>query len=685
MGSKRQPLHRISAETIVPFGMLTCSTYFSNLLDQISDYLYMRLSNHFTNFYHYLKIKVNNKVLLHFLLICSSTFSYVCANEAGSYETPSPENSAYYLQQSIPDSAHYRISPQVENDGFYNHYQVESSDLGSISVITSEFARERLHELDIIMAIGEIKQTDAFVKGFQASVDTTMKATEQALNDPEKAVENLEKGFSRFLDNVGATVSEYSKNKDNDSDKKSSDKSMIKEYLGVYSEKRKLAVEFNVDPYSSNELLQKHLEDLATAVVAGGASLDVALQSAPGAASAVRKTAAMMQEGAQNYLLTSAKILKFNIVEKLSGQEFSGETIDGLLNSSACSIRHITTAAAVLIGLGKKELNQQVFPWVLAAEDENECRQRMHMMELAWEYRRTKGIINSLWIISDQLYWRDSFGIDGVPIVADHLFWTSKLENILAKLKSDKKVAWISGEASDRVMSEMSERSIVFSVNKFSDSNDRQNIGNRVLNGGELPEPEYIPEIKPLIVEQEQNPVSEPVEYAAVNNVAEPEQIPEEESAVVEQEQSTTAEAVEELAGIETPELEPTAEQETVVLVQKQNPTPEPVEEPSLSLSSTEEPEQTTQVPAQTRDCWEHPRLGKFIFEQTDQSTELIHEIPSRAKAPRFSLTVIGTQYYWKTNKGEHVFMKESDKVTLLTNIHSNKAETILTKCINPN
>jgi hypothetical protein len=679
----------------------------------------MRLLSHFVSYiYRSKKIKVNYRALSHFLIIGLSTVSNVYANEVASYETPSPENSAYYIQQSIIDSAYYRVSPQVENDGFNNHYQIENSDPGSIIVVTSEFSLERLHELNIIMAIGEIKQTDAFVKGFQASVDTTMKATEQAFNDPEKAVENLEKGFSRFLDNVGATVSEYSKNKNNDSDKKSSDKSMIKEYLGVYSEKRKLAVEFNVDPYSSNEVLQKHLEDLATAVVAGGASLDVALQSAPGAASAVRKTAAMMQEGAQNYLLTSPKILKFNIVEKLSNQDFPGETIDGLLNSSACSLRHITTAAAVLIGLGKKELNQQIFPWVLGAEDENECRRRMHMMELAWEYRRIKGVINSLWVISDQLYWRDSSGIDGIPIVADHLFWTSKLENMLARLKSDKKVAWISGEASGRVVSEMSDRSFALSVKKFSDANDRKNIGNRVLNGSELPEPEHIPEIEPVIVEQEQSPVSEPVEYLPMNEVSEPEQIPEEESMVVEQEQSPTPESVEELIRVEAPELESTPKQETVVLVQEQSPTPEPVEElarvdaseleptpeqetvvlvqeqnstsepvedPSLSLSSTQEPEQTTQVLVRTRDCWEHPKLGKFIFEQKDQSTQLIHEIPSRTLAPRFSLTVIGNQLYWKTNKGEHVFMKESDKVTLLTNIHSNKAETILTKCKNPN
>jgi hypothetical protein len=307
------------------------------------------------------------------------------------------------------------------------------------------------------------------------------------------------------------------------------------------------------------------------------------------------------------------------------------------------------------------------------------------MMELVWEYRRTKGVISSLWVISDQLYWQDSFGIDGVPIVSDHLFWTSKLENMLAKLKSDKKVAWISGEASDRVMSEMSDRSIVLSVNKFSDSNDRQNIGNRVLNDSELPEPEHIPEIKPVIVKQEHSPVSEPVEYIAVNEVPEPEQIPEEESIVVELEQNFTPKAIEELASNARPELEPTPEQETVVLVQEQNSTSELVEDPTLSLSSTQEPEQKTETLVQTRDCWEHPRLGKFIFEQKNQSTELIHETPSRVNAPRFSLTSIGNQFYWKTSKGEHVFVKENHKVTLLTNIHSNKAETILTKCNNPN
>lgn len=587
-------------------------------------------------------------------------------SQAASYETPSPGNNL----------KHQNLSSDVHNDGFINHYQIVTKDSGLLNVATTEFARERLHELDIIDVIEEIKQTDAFMKGFEAAVDTTLKATEQALKDPEQAVKNLGKGFSQFVDSVGSTISDYTTKKGVKGDKKSSASKMIKEFLGVNSGKRKLAVDFGVDPFTSNEVLQKGLDELAMAVVAGGASLDLAMQSAPGAANAVRTTAQMMEEGSQHYLLYSPKILKFKINEHLANDSFRPEQIDELLNANQCSLRHAVTIAGVLVRVGIPELNQEVFSWALGAEDENECRRRMHMMELAWDYRRRKKF-SSLWVSNDQLYWRDTGGREGIAIVADNLVWTSKLEKLIAELKSIHKIAWVSGQVSDRTASEMSNRGITLSAKRFSRLKDRQNIGNSILAGSELPELEQMPVKEAVVARQEQIPASASVEDLPEKAFPGPEQ----ETVVAEQVQNLAARPVEELTEEDSHAPEQNPVKETVVAAQEQSPVSKPVEEPILSPSSTREPEQAKKDTVKKSDCWEYPKLGRFIFTTQDGQMELTHDIVSKNESRHFKLTTIGKQYYWKTNNAQHVFTKYRGEMTLSTNIYKNKNDIALSKC----
>ncbi|NKB39341.1 MAG: hypothetical protein GKR93_19590 [Gammaproteobacteria bacterium] len=612
-----------------------------------------------------------------FLISCVSMLSPLFLQAAG-YETFSPENSDFLKNQNL--------SLNVRNDGFINHYQLLTEDSAQSNVASNEFAQERLHELDIIKAIGEIKQTDAFMKGFQASVDTTMKAAEQALNDPEKAVKNLEKGFSRFLDNVGATVSEYSKGVTKDSGTKTSDKSMIKQYLGVYSEKRKLAVEFGVDPYSSNEVLQKHLEDLSMAVVAGGASLDVALQSAPGAASAVRKTASMMQEGAQHYLLASPKILKFKINEHLSDNNFPAAKIEELLNTSQCSLRHAVTVAGVLTSIELPELNKELFSWALDADDENECRRRMHMMELAWDYKRRKKI-NTLWISNDQLYWRDTGDNEVVAIVADNLLWTAELEKLLDELQSIYKAARVSGNVSDKAKSEIGNRGISLSANRFSRMKGRQNIGNNIFGGSELPELEQLPVTDTVVAPQTTIPVPEIVE--GIPEEEELVQVPIKETIIDVQIQSPVSDPIEETTKKENAALEQVAEEETIVAVQEQISVSEPLEDPVQVLSpvieSEPESEPVKEKIVNKPECWEHSKLGKFIFTTENGQVKLTHDIVSKNELRHFKLTIVGKQYFWKASNLQHAFTKYKGEMTLSTNIYKNKNDIPLSKCKDTN
>ena len=604
-------------------------------------------------------------------LICFVTVLFPAILLAAPYENPQPGKS---LQ-------HEALSSDVRNDGFMNYYRLRDPEIDGNEIAGDEFARERLHELEIIAALGEIQQTEAFMQGFETALDTTVKATEQALKDPEQALKNLEKGFSRFIDSVGSTISDYTKAKSGNSDGKSSESNMIKEFLGVNSGKRRLAVDFGVDPYSSNAALQKGLEDLAMAVVAGGASLDLAMQSAPGAASAVRQTAQMMEDGTQHYLLYSPRILKFKINEHIASNDFPAEKIDELLGKSQCSLRHAVTNAAVLARLDLPEINRPIFSWLMEADNENECRRRMHMMEIVWDYRR-RNKVSTLWQKNNQLYWRGPAG-EGIAIVADKLSWTGKLENLLAELKSTHKLAWVSGEVSVKTAAEFSFRGITPSVIRFKRLEGRSNIGNYILSGSEVPKPEALP-INPAMeasstIETDVNPVPTSSTDTQVQAKAEPASIPEARpepapEPMPEPEPAPEPEPKFEPEPEPEPVPDPTPEPATV-------PAPKPKPEPDPEPEPEPEPESETKKEQLAAECWEHPRLGRFIFTEKNGKTELTHVVVSTNTSRNFKLRTIGKQYYWTVSTTQHVFTKYKGEMTLSTNIYKNKKDNALSKC----
>ncbi len=650
-------------------------------------------------------------------------FAYVYARD---YEEINTEDASHYLPGKADSSKPYVLLPRVESDGFINQYRIQSEPGDELIAAGTDLAGERLHELEIIQALSEIKQTDAFMQGLNASVDMTLKASEQVLEDPGEAMKNLEKGFSRFVDNVGATVSDLAKRSGpGGGDGENPETGLVKEFLGVNSARRRLAVDFKVDPYSSNQVLQKSLEDVAMAIIAGGASLDLALQSAPGAASAIRKTAAIMEDGSQHYLHFSPKILRFKINEHLAGAEFSSEKLDEVLDNTACTWRHAATVAGALVRINLPAVNEQVFSWALAAENEAECRRRMHMMELAWDYRR-RNKITDLWVNNDQLYWHDSLDSEGIALVADHLFWTPELEKLIEQLDTIYKVVWLSGEVSDRVSSEMTNRGIKLSPRRFKRLKGRENIGNSILAGSELPELEPLPgndasasattpavgessseeRKETAIIEQEMEPVVAPAPVAEVEEIDNanaginddepvdtPNTSPAEEAATEappnittamdQEEVNTPAPSSEEIIAVDEAPVEkvspPLEEEElTEVVSEEKGKVVEKVMEPVAAV------EKAAAVPARktTRPgCWQHANLGNFLFSQKGRDVELTHETPDKSKIRKFTLKDEGNRLLWSTNNVVHAFVRDLEGMRLFINVKKGDNEVKLERC----
>src|SRR5437899_12118167 len=93
--------------------------------------------------------------------------------------------------------------------------------------------------------------------------------------NPIRTLQGNRRRDVRFLQSATTTISRATES--NDSSQSAGPGTTAMDVLGVNKAKRQIAKQVGADPYTTNPVLAKQLNDLARAAFAGGVSLDVAL------------------------------------------------------------------------------------------------------------------------------------------------------------------------------------------------------------------------------------------------------------------------------------------------------------------------------------------------------------------------------------------------------------------------
>jgi hypothetical protein len=181
------------------------------------------------------------------------------------------------LPRSLLVGSNYRIKEAVVNDGMVNTYELDTL-YGPVKVESTALLIKRIGELNALAKIEEIKKTNVYLKALQGAAMSPVNTAVGLVENPVGTVEGIGSGIGRFFSNIGSAVTGGgSPYKDN----------VANSLLGQASYKREYAHQFNVDPYTPYEPLQKALNDLSWTATAGGLTVKAALAAIPGAAVAV--------------------------------------------------------------------------------------------------------------------------------------------------------------------------------------------------------------------------------------------------------------------------------------------------------------------------------------------------------------------------------------------------------------
>ena len=193
--------------------------------------------------------------------------------EAAFEELPELKASEILKPESL-EGPHYVVRDPVPTASGMNQFTIDS-DFGVFEADGNEMLLQRLKEIDAIAKLRDVSRTDEFKKSLVAAAKSPLNSAKNIARDPAQAISNVPKGIMKFLGRAKETVKNVGKGGGEDE----GEGSRMKDAIGYSDKKRKIALQMGIDPYSTNTVLQKELDDVAWASWAGGFTFSVA--SAP--------------------------------------------------------------------------------------------------------------------------------------------------------------------------------------------------------------------------------------------------------------------------------------------------------------------------------------------------------------------------------------------------------------------
>src|SRR5262252_8128695 len=191
-------------------------------------------------------------------------------------------NASEILKPEFVKGPHFAVRDPVPTGSGMNQFTIDS-DFGVFEADGNEMLLQRLKEIDAIARLQDVSRTDEFKKSLVAAAKSPLNSAKAIARDPAQAIANVPKGLMKFMGRAKESVQNVGKGGDNEA----RDGSRLKDAIGYSDKKREIALEMGVDPYTTNTVLQKQLDDVAMASWAGGFGFSVATLPISSAAKAV--------------------------------------------------------------------------------------------------------------------------------------------------------------------------------------------------------------------------------------------------------------------------------------------------------------------------------------------------------------------------------------------------------------
>ncbi|MFZ3374045.1 MAG: hypothetical protein WA183_00650 [Chthoniobacterales bacterium] len=241
-------------------------------------------------------------------------------------------------------SAKIILKPEfVAGDGFAVQDEVPTSTGRNRYLIVSEYGEfegdgnimleRRIKEVAAIRKLKEVSRTDEYKNALKAAAAGPLVVAKDVVTNPVGTITGVPKGLFKFVNRAGQSLKEKTQRRERSQYEDSSAAGLI----GFSKAKRRVAIQLGVDPYSSNETLQRELNGIAWATFAG--KMTFSLATAPiGGAAGMALTGAGITNAVNKALLDQAPAdLRLRNLKVLLAMGCDRAVADRFINDTAFS------------------------------------------------------------------------------------------------------------------------------------------------------------------------------------------------------------------------------------------------------------------------------------------------------------------------------------------------------------
>ena len=392
----------------------------------------------------------------HVSIVCMTVLTAAGGVGAADYETPKNRSVKETLPAAVAVGPDYTVRDPVVADGYMYQFNV-NSPYGVFGVTGIGALRKLEHE---IWAIGQLKgvtKSEAFLKSLKDQAGKPIVFAKDVITKPGETLSGIPKGVGRLFSNATTALT----NK-----KDPSQESNTKEILLVGSFKRDYATRFEVDPYSSNPVLQAELDKIGKAAAYGSWTASAAMIPIGGVASSVI-TATSLSKSFNNILATEppSRIRVIN-EEKLKQMGIADDVAKRYLDHPVFTPRQDLIMVDSLYRLGTATGRDAYLNAAMAAADEVEANFFVNMAQILRGYHEKQGPITGITMVGPLTLAQTKSGAAMIPFALDYGVWTANAEKVSDGLKTTYRAPgfngnfefWVTGTLSPTAKRELQAR-----------------------------------------------------------------------------------------------------------------------------------------------------------------------------------------------------------------------------------
>ncbi len=401
-----------------------------------------------------MRLYINGAVVALFVVLLLGTALRVAAQR---YESPPVLKASQIVPPELLSGPDYRIDEGVLNDGFLNHYKVNSK-FGEFNAVSNATLRKRIWEIRAMAEMDKVTGTKEFLESFKESGQKTVKGAVGLITHPiastQGAVSGVAKVFKGAADSIfGAKRSE-------------AEDSKLKDAIGFSKVKREYAFQFSVDVYSRNKPLQERLDDIAWAGYAGGLSLSVALAPVGGAAGAVISVSRLSETFNEIFRTTPPNELRKQNAQKLLAMGANPDIVDLYINNVVFTPREQTLIVLALNEMAGTKNRGAFVKFAVPTNDPDMAGFRQRQAGMYTGYHRSVEPIQQFVPFGKFVAARTSGNKLIINVPLDHLVWTEAMAKLITRANSlvdamkwpTQKQFWVAGTVSPRAVKEMTRK-----------------------------------------------------------------------------------------------------------------------------------------------------------------------------------------------------------------------------------